>query len=108
MCAADGCTTCPPCFGGVDAPRSFALGPINTNDCPGGYTHILDKSLCSDAVAELKKTNPTMNDGLYYEHDWGTDRPSGCFWYRGNNAAHFNPGAGGNGKGNDQPICKNS
>ena len=94
----------------IDEP-SYVLGPENTNDCPAGSSHVIERNHCHDAYNQLAKTIVGIKDGVDYPGHWGTTRPRGCFFYLFGNIVNFNPdtnnvsGTGGDPLGHDRPIC---
>ena len=90
---------------------SYVLGPKNTNDCPEGSSHVITRDQCQTAYNQLVKTNTGINNGVDYDYNWGTTRPSGCFLFLTTNTVNFNPdtnnnsGNSGDTLGGDQPIC---
>ena len=89
----------------------FVLGPKNTNDCPLGSSHVINRHQCQDAFNHLATTIEGITDGVDYDGSWGTDRPSGCFLYLAHNKVQFNKdihdesGADGDTLTGDQSIC---
>merc|ERR1711865_268795 len=88
----------------------FVLGPKNTNDCPLGSSHVLERDQCQDAYNQLAKTMEGLVDQVDYEGTWDPNtRPSGCFLTLLFDTVYFDPDINTNSgdtlAGGDQPIC---
>jgi hypothetical protein len=70
------------------APTStYVLGGWDTNECPAGSVRIETEAACRTAAAATGKTFTSVVD-------WST-LMRGCFYWNGNNQAHYNTHAVG-------------
>ena len=59
--------------------------PLNSNNCPQGYQHIMDLADCKEVLSRL-----VYPYDAYYENVRLYDRPTGCLWHQ-NGKGYFNP-----------------
>jgi len=96
--------------GGGANEAAYVIGTAAGNDCPVGYTNILDKTTCQTAASSLGLQDKTQTNTVE-EYGLADVRPKGCFIYVGENTglsiAYFNPNEGTPSNPSDlaSPIC---
>jgi len=86
----------------------FVLGTFNTDECPHGASHIIDRTRCETAYHSLAADYPNRVDVSGYS-GWKGRWPHGCFLNRDNTTntgVFFNINGGGNSAGTGQPVCE--
>lgn len=86
----------------VSPTGEYALGDIDTNDCPSGYVHIENVWICEKAASSLL---PGLWQDGHDGYDWGDQHPKGCFLQAGT-IVYFNDDNDGAATVGDTPLCQ--
>ena len=86
---------------------TVARGERYSNDCPTGYSPIMDYDTCKMAAGILTDTPPHSN-GIGFQAILNYNDasfPAGCFYFYNHHSARFNNAKQGSGNGNAYRIC---